>query len=99
MNIKNNPLVYLCLKLWHYAEGNRHNVILYVALFTVANSLWALEPLIIGKVLNTIQQHGISHANVWFLLGWLTLFLLLELCFWAFHGPARVLENSNAFFV
>ncbi|HYF10499.1 MAG TPA: ABC transporter ATP-binding protein, partial [Candidatus Paceibacterota bacterium] len=99
MNIRNNPLVYLFLKMWQYAEGNRPRVVLYISLFVVANSLWALEPLVIGKVLNTIQVQGIHEGNLWYLLGWLGLFMLLELLFWCFHGPARVVETLNAFIV
>ncbi|MBW2996703.1 ABC transporter ATP-binding protein/permease, partial [Candidatus Woesearchaeota archaeon] len=76
---------------------NRHMVLLYSALFFVANSLHMFEPLIIAKVLNIIQEQGVTSANLSTILWYLSLFIFLYLGFWAFHGPARVIERKNAF--
>ena len=95
--IFNNPLVYLARKMWRYAEGKRRRIVLYVFLFVVANVVWALEPLVIGKILNVVQAQGVHWENLAYLLGFLAIFLLQELFFWCFHGPARVIENNTAF--
>jgi ATP-binding cassette subfamily B protein len=95
----NNPLVYLFKKMWEYANNNRRSFVLYLGLFVMANIIASLEPLIIGKVLNTIQEDGVREENIRIILGFLGLFVLQELIFWCFHGIARVMENKNAFIV
>ncbi|MEK7110881.1 MAG: hypothetical protein AAB867_03440, partial [Patescibacteria group bacterium] len=40
---------------------------------------------------------GVHWENLAYLLGFLAIFLLQELFFWCFHGPARVIENNTAF--
>ncbi|HYF05786.1 MAG TPA: ABC transporter ATP-binding protein [Patescibacteria group bacterium] len=97
--IQKNPLIYLSRKMWHYAQGNRRNVVLYVCMFFLSSALVALQPLIVGNILNQIQLQGVHAEN----LGNLALLLLLlpslEIVFWLLHGPARMIENRNAFFV
>lgn len=97
--MENNPVFYLTKKLWKYSEGNRHNVILYFALFICANGLNFVEPLIIAKLLNTIQQQGVTNASISSLLFYLLVFFVLNVGFWVFHGPARIIETKNAFLV
>jgi len=86
-------------QLWRYARGNRRAVVLYFLLFVAANAIVLLEPLLVAKILNTIQQAGVTQENLWQILGFLALFIVIEIGFWAFHGPARVIELQNAFFV
>lgn len=95
----NNPLIYLFQKMWQYAGENRRKVVLYVSLFIFANLISVLEPLIVGLFLNTIQLEGVHQSNLPHLLQILSLFIVLELAFWIFHGPARIIENRNAFVV
>lgn len=97
--IKNNPMIYLTAKLWQYSKGNRYKVVLYFALFSAANAIGLLEPLVIGKALNLIQEQGINRENIRHLLLLLSLLPLLSLAFWLLFGPARVIENRNAFLV
>ncbi len=94
-----NPLLYLWKKMWQYSGSNRPKVVLYTALFFVANTVDSLEPLLIGTVLNIVQVQGIHDANLVYILGLFSLFLLKEVVFWSFHGPARVIESENAFVV
>lgn len=94
-----NPLLYLVAKMWHYAKGNRKNVILYTSLFTVSGVITTLEPLVIGLFLNTVQAQGITQTNLVHLFLLLGLLVIQEGVFWAFHGPARIIENKNAFIV
>lgn len=85
--------------MWKFSEGNRHRVILAFSLLVIANAINLLEPLIVAKILNTVQEQGITSANlhVFFIL--LGLFILQTVAFWIFHGPARVLEICNSFLV
>ncbi|MEI8338099.1 MAG: ABC transporter ATP-binding protein [bacterium] len=95
----NNPLIYLCQKMWQYSEGNHKNVVLYVAMSIFANTLWSLDPLIIGIFLNAVQEQGVHSSNIWYLFLLLNLFLVSEVVFWFFHGISRFKEVSNAFIV
>ncbi|MBI4836709.1 MAG: ABC transporter ATP-binding protein [Candidatus Abawacabacteria bacterium] len=94
-----NPVVYLTQKLWKYAQGNRHNVVLYLVFFIIANGFHFLEPLVIAKMLNIIQEQGITTSSIATLVKYLALFFALTPGFWLFHGIARVVENKNAFIV
>src|SRR3990167_2209381 len=85
MNLKEEPVIFLARRLWRFSAGNRKNVILYIVLFTIA------------KFLNIIQQEGITSQTLPSLIGYLSLILVITILFWIFHGPARVIENKNAF--
>lgn len=94
-----NPLIYLFKKTWHYAGNRRRSIVLYMAMCTLASIAWALDPLVIGSLLNAIQKEGVHIATLPKLFLLLGIFLLLEIIFWALHGPARVIENKIAFVV
>lgn len=97
--IGNNPVIYLTRKLWSFSYGNRKNVILYLLLFVIANSIIFIEPLVIGKMLNFIQENGITNISFPSLLFYLGIILLIDVVFWLLHGPGRVIETKNAFLV
>lgn len=94
-----NPLIYLFQKMWRYSEGNRKNVVLYISMSVIASFISALEPLIVGLLLNSLQTQGLNQSNLPHLFLLLGLLPLLEIVFWCFHGPSRVMENKNAFLV
>lgn len=94
-----NPLVYLFNKMWVYSKGNHKNVILYILMSVLANLLMALEPLIVGLFLNAVQTIGVHKETILHLFLILSLLFFLETVFWLLHGPSRVKENRNAFFV
>ena len=96
---KRNPLTYLIKKMWHYSGDNRPKVALYTTLFVFSNIIASAEPLLVGIVLNIIQLEGVTSANIYSIALLPVLLLVKELIFWAFHGPARVMENRNAFIV
>ncbi len=82
---------------WKYAAGFRWRIVLYVSLFVVANALSMVEPLVVGKILNSVQEifllpHPMQRFMTLFLI-----MLFLTVGFWIFHGPARVMENTCAF--
>lgn len=94
-----NPIIYLTKKLWKYSQGNRRHVALYVSCFVVANGIWFVEPLVVARMLNTVQEQGVTRTSLPTLFFFLSMLLAINMGFWAFHGPARVIENKNAFLV
>ncbi len=94
-----NPVWYLTSKLWRYSAGNRPRVVAYVVMFFVANAIAFIEPLIIAQLLNTIQELGVTQRSLPILLWYLAALIGTNLAFWAFHGPARIIETTNAFLV
>lgn len=84
--------------MWEYSKGNRRTVILYIALSIFATLVIALEPLIVGFFLNTIQNKGVTKESLPELISILSMLFFLEIVFWSLHGPSRVMENRNAFF-
>ena len=100
--LKNNPLIYLAKKVWQYSVGNRKNLVLYLSMFVMANVVSLITPLVFAKIMNVIQEI-ITKKQLLDGNDLLTLFLLMlllpiiQLIFWVFHGPARVMERKNAF--
>ena len=97
MEFKNNPIIYLTREMWKYSEGNRRKVVLYFAMFIAANIILLTEPLVVALLLNTVQQQGITAGNLNYILAIVGLFIAIDFGFWVLHGPARVIENNNAF--
>jgi len=95
----NNPIIFLFTRQWKFSEGNRKNLVLAWIMFVFANIVDFFRPLVIAFVLNNIQNNGLDSTNIVSILLYLGLFVLLELGFWVFHGPARVMEIKNAFLV
>ena len=97
--MSNNPILYLWKKAWQFSKGNRPQVVLFIAFFIVANIIALLQPLIVAKILSTVQEQGITKENFHSFLFLISLFILQTIAFWMFHGPARVIETRNAFLV
>jgi ATP-binding cassette, subfamily B, bacterial len=95
--LQKNPLIYLACQMWKYSQGNRKNVVLYLILFAGANATKLTSPLIFAMVFNAIQVQGVTSQSLPRILGLLSLIVVREMAFWVFHGPARILENENAF--
>lgn len=99
MNDSVNPISYLTKRLWRYSTSTHPRVVLYVVMFVVANAINFLEPLVIARILNTIQQLGVTSQSTPTIALYLVVLVLLTVGFWAFHGPARILEMKTAFAV
>lgn len=89
----------LTAALWRYSTGRRHFVVLYIACVIVGNILSLFEPYVVGRILNSIQHAAGGQEGLFQIWWYLGLLVLLEIGFWCFHGPARILERKNAFFV
>ena len=94
-----NPINFLVSKLWKFSEGNRKHVVLYSVMFVLANAVDFAEPLIVARLLNIVQEQGITPESMPALLWTLSFFIIITVGFWLFHGPARVIELRNAFLV
>lgn len=66
-------------------------------MFVAAECLQLITPIIVGLLIEDIQLHGVTQLNIDYLLMLLGLLIFKEIAFWAFHGPARVMEKSVAF--
>lgn len=96
--MRNNPLVYLFSKTWRYSEGNRENVVLFWTMFVCSQLMWVFaRPFIFAKIMNTVQSQGITRESMPTLLSLLVLAVLTTVLTWSLHGPARYLEEANAF--
>ena len=96
--IKESPLVYLFSKIWKYSEGNRNNIVLYWVMFVLAESIDVFAmPLLWAKVIDVITLQGINAVSINTLQILLLVVLIRVFVVWALHGPARVLELTNAF--
>ncbi len=91
------PTLFLFKKLWRFAGNNRKNIILFIALSVIGNSLLLAGPLLFGAVIREIETQGASALNLKLIILLLSLIFLKEFAFWLFHGPSRVIERMTAF--
>lgn len=96
-NIFNEPSIFLLRKIWRFAHDQKNKIILYMAMFIIANIILLAGPVLFGAFIGEIDKNGLSQDNLFYLLLLLSGFLLKELFFWVLHGPARVIERMIAF--
>ncbi len=95
---KQNPLLYLFSKTWRYSENNRKNIILFWLMFVIAQSISTfIRPLVVAKVIDVLSKQGINNGSIKILVFLVLLVVIRPMVFWMFHGPARVMERTNAF--
>lgn len=70
---------------------------LHVGMFIVANAILLLEPYIVGRALNLLQQAPTLERPLRSLTLALIAIFGVNVAFWIFHGPARVIERRLAF--
>ncbi|HEY0221201.1 MAG TPA: ABC transporter ATP-binding protein [Candidatus Paceibacterota bacterium] len=61
------------------------------------NTFWT--PMISAQIISTVTTEGVSQSSIRKLYILLALMILRSVISWAFHGPARLLEETNAFLV
>lgn len=95
---KSNPLMYLFGKMWHYSEGNRGNIVLYWVIFIVAELIDVFcMPIVWAKMMDVVTQQGITPSSMKTLNVLLGLVFARTIVVWSLHGPARLIECTNAF--
>jgi ATP-binding cassette subfamily B protein len=97
-----NPILLLLRRGWQHAGQYRPAAVLYTAIFLLAQVSYLAEPYVIGRMLNIMQTDLVhstkSGAQVWSEVSfYLWIWFWLQLAFWVFHGPGRVLERYVAF--
>ena len=95
--MSHSALAYLIKRAWEYANGHRRLFLVYIVMLCVAQGISLSEPYIIGQLLNVVQKTSTSPTVVQDVTYYLVLFLVLQLVYWCFHAPARVLERLLAF--
>lgn len=95
--INKEPVRYLFKRFWQFARQERRTICLYGVLFTLANLVLLLAPLLFGRLLDEVGQRGVSSENLGYIYLLLLLLFVKELGFWLLHGPARIIERIAAF--
>ena len=93
-----NPLINLLKYAWHYSFGTKKSMVLFVSFSALSNIIWLFQPLVIGRIFNSIQFAD-QKNQLRFIAYSLGLLVFLFVLGWIFHGISRVMERKNAFFV
>ena len=93
-----NPLINLLKYSWHYSFGTKKWFVFFIVFSVIGNVVWILQPIVIGRIFNTIQFSE-SSSQVSFIAYGAGLLIILNVVGWFFHGISRVIENKNAFMV
>jgi ATP-binding cassette, subfamily B, bacterial len=98
MQKKENLLIYLFKKSWLYSKGNRPKVVIFFVMFIMAQVIELLAgPFLQAKIIDIIQKEGLQSSNIYKIFYLQSLVIVITLTFWSIHGPARVMEQINAF--
>lgn len=93
-----NPVSYLLKKTWLYSKGNRKKIVTFWSMFTMAQIVELFfQPLVWAAIMNIVQKEGITQESFRKMFFLLLLTFVSDLLFWVFHGPARVMEQTNSF--
>jgi ABC-type multidrug transport system fused ATPase/permease subunit len=92
-----HPYISLLTTGWKYAREQRKKYILVYFMFICANLIFSLNPLLLGWFVGKLQNdaHNVLRYTVMFVSG----YFLLKFFEWCFHGPARVMERTLAFYL
>ncbi len=95
--ISREPVLFLFKKMWQFAKGHRRWVVVFLVMSAISNLFLLAQPWIFGEFLNEIQRNGFGEHNIRSLVLILVSLLGLDLAFWVFHGPSRIIENITGF--
>lgn len=92
-----NHYGYLLKQMWRFGEGRRGMIVFTYFFFILSNVITMAEPYVFALFLNTIQKggEGLLHRAVFYL----TMYLILNVGFWIFHGPGRIWERRTSFII
>jgi ATP-binding cassette, subfamily B, bacterial len=95
---KKNPISHLFGAMWNTSDKKgKRAIVTYFSMFFVANAVELSEPVLIGLMFNVVQSGGVTHQTLPIILLYLGALVGMTLLHWMFHGPARVIEQANAF--
>lgn len=90
----NNPYLSLLKTGWTYAGKKRKTYLLVYVLFTGANLIAALSPLLFGWFVGKVQTD--TQKVFHYTLIYAGAYMGLKLLEWSLHGPARIMERMLA---
>ena len=99
MGVLDHPFIRMQRMQWRYSGKRKWVVVVFTLMFLGSNALELLNPYIIGTLFNVIQLQGASPDFLSQVFFWISLLLVFNVAFWCLHGPARVLERTNAYLV
>jgi ABC-type multidrug transport system fused ATPase/permease subunit len=73
-------------------------VVLFVSFSVIGNIVWLLQPMVIGRIFNSIQFTE-QENQLLFIAYSVSSLVAINIVGWVFHGISRVVENKNAFLV
>ncbi|MCS5709899.1 ATP-binding cassette domain-containing protein [Candidatus Berkiella aquae] len=89
-----NPYFSLIAAVWHYGASMRKAIIGYYIAYVLAQGALSLSPYAFGRAIDVLQHFEAHQLNQ--VIYWLVFGVAVLLIFWAFHGPARVIERKVA---
>jgi ABC-type multidrug transport system fused ATPase/permease subunit len=90
----NNPYFDLIRAVWQYGKPWRASILGYYLAFIVAQAFLSLAPYALGRTIDVLQHFKPGDLSQ--VIFWLAFGVGVELLFWLFHGPARVVERKVA---
>lgn len=101
--IGKNPIFLVMRTGWQYAGRYRSAMVTYLVMYAFAQAISLIEPYIIGKLINSVQTnlHDSAHnTKLWHdVCFYVTTYFLLQIGFWLFHGPGRLIEQVVAYHI
>lgn len=89
-----NPYFSLIGSIWHYGAGSRVAICGCYIAFILAQIALSLSPYAFGQAIDVLQNFTPDRLNE--VLFWLGFGVFVVVLFWAFHGPARLVERRVA---
>jgi len=93
-SIKQEPAVYLFGRVWKYSKGNHFRFCMAIIFLIVGSLIIALEPIVIAKIVNTVQLEGVTNNNLLSLAGLAALIPCLMLTQQAFGWVGYYLRTQ-----
>ncbi len=97
--LKHNPIFNLLKYTWRYSIGNRRNVIVFVVLSLLANTVQLFEPIVVSRAFNAVQLSPGDPGLLRHVVTNLSFVVLITIVFWCLHGVSRYIELINGYFV
>lgn len=90
-----NQYLSLLKTAWMHARADKGLFVVVYVMFILANAAISLSPLLYKWFIDGIQEEGTAHLYYagYYVLG----YGILKALEWAFHGPARIMEQKLAF--
>jgi ATP-binding cassette, subfamily B, bacterial len=94
-----NPILNVLREEWRHLGSMKKTFVFYLFLFVIAETIFLMNPLIIGLVFNTIQEEITSDAELNKLIGLIFLLLAVTVGSQVFHSVGRYFERKTGYLV